>query len=88
MSISATARRKLIKAFEMRERAKELFMEADRLEDEALQTGIEPGTSLMVKGIGYTLIDNFENKNTVFRMSRVKRMEFKADKKKSPSNQE
>lgn len=59
--------------------AKELYNERDQL---VLLLKTNGFTSMKIDGVEYTLVDNFETKNTAWRMAAVNRFEIKTKKEK------
>lgn len=76
MSVTKSQRARLTKVVQMRERAKELFKQADELE-EPLFDQIEVGTMITIDGKPFVLRDNFAEKNICFKTAAVKHYEFR-----------
>lgn len=71
--------KRLIELNEQIEVAKELYNERDKLVLALKELGF---TSQVVNGKEYLLVDNFESKNTAWRMAAVNRFEIKVKKDK------
>ena len=74
----AALRRKAQAYFLLRQRGKEFYGDADEALDALLEAGVKPGQEIdLGGGRQATLIDNFQDRNTVFRPCGVRRFELK-----------